>query len=152
MYSFPRSVLAEEPSSNDPVIMFADDVELRARYRDGLQALLGQAETWAVANDMTWKVVKRSIICAEPNQGNPIKLAGEVEREVTRAEYLGVTMMVEGITHHHCLNRISKAKKSLTNSGQSDSTTQGSTHQLIPERTLRLCAPSQSIKSTLLCG
>ena len=32
---------------------------------------------------------------------------------VTKAEYLGVTMTVEGITQHHYLNRISKAKRRL---------------------------------------
>ena len=40
MDSFARGVIAKEPSSNNPVIMFADDVQLRTRSRDGLQALL----------------------------------------------------------------------------------------------------------------
>ncbi len=113
MDSFPCSVLAEEPTSNDPVIMFAEDVQLQARSRDGLQAFLRQAATWAIANDITWKVAKCSIICADPNQGDPLTLAGEVMREVTQAEYLGVMRTVEGITHHHCLNRNCKANKRL---------------------------------------
>ena len=107
MDSFPRSVITEEPSSTNKVIMFADNVQLRARARNGLQALLSQAATWAVTNDMTWNVAKCSIICADPNEGDPLTLAGEMVREVTQAEYLGVMMTVEGITHHHCFNRIS---------------------------------------------
>ncbi len=89
MCSWTRShgcVLAEEPGSNNPVIMFADDVQVRARSRDGLQALLGQAATWAIANDMIWNEAKCSIICADPNEGDPLTLAGEVVREVTQAE------------------------------------------------------------------
>ncbi len=65
--SFPRSVIAGEPRNTNPVILFADYVELKARSRDELQALLKQAETWAVANDMFWNVTKCSIICADPN-------------------------------------------------------------------------------------
>ncbi len=34
-------------------------------------------------------------------------------QQVTQAEYLGLTTTVEGITHHHCLNRISKVKRKL---------------------------------------
>ena len=109
--SFPRRVIAKEPSNNNPVIKFADDVQLRARSRDGLQAPLRQAATRAVANDMAWNVAKCSIICSEPKEGDPLTLAGEMVREVTPAAYLCVTMTVEGITHHHCLSRISKAKK-----------------------------------------
>ena len=40
-------------------------------------------------------------------------LAREIVQEVTQPEYLGVTMTVEGNTHHHCLNRIPKMKKGL---------------------------------------
>ncbi len=96
--SFSSSVKAEEPRSNNPVIMLS---------RDGLQALLRQAATWAVANDMTWNVAKCSIICSDSKEGDPLTLAGEVVREVIRAEYLGVSMTVEGITHRHCPSRIS---------------------------------------------
>ncbi len=77
---------AEEPSGNNPVIMFADDAQLRARSKDGLQALLRQAAIWAAAHNMIWNVAKCSIICSDPNEGDPLKLAGEVVREVTQAE------------------------------------------------------------------
>ena len=97
MDSFPRSVIAEEPRSTNPVIMFADDIQLRARSKDSLRALLKQAVTWAVANDMTWNVATCLIICADPNEGDPFTLAGEVVREVTHAEYLGLTMTVKRI-------------------------------------------------------
>ncbi len=113
MDSIPRRLIAEEPRSDNPVIMYADDVQLRAKSREGLQALLDQAVTWAVANDMTWNVAKCSIICIDPNQGDPLTLAREMVQEDTQAEYLGVTLTVQGIMHHHFLNRISKAKKSL---------------------------------------
>ena len=93
--------------------MFADNVQLRARYRDGLQALLSQPATSAVANDITLNVAKCSIICSDPTAGDPLTLAGEVVREVTQAEYLCVTIAVEGITHHHFFSRISKANGRL---------------------------------------
>ncbi len=113
MDSFPCSVIAEEPRRNNPVIIFADDVQLRAKSREGLQALLDQAATWVVANDMTRNVAKCSIICMDANQGSPLILAGEMVQEVTEAEYRGVTMTVQGITDHHFLNRMSNAKKRL---------------------------------------
>ena len=37
MDSSSRSMIADEPSRNNPVIMFAGDAQLRARSRDGLQ-------------------------------------------------------------------------------------------------------------------
>ncbi len=66
MDSFPRSVTAEEPRSNNPVIIFVDDVQLQAKSREGLQALLDQAATWGVVNGMTWNVAKCSVICVDP--------------------------------------------------------------------------------------
>ena len=45
--------------------MFADDVRLRSESGEGLQALLDQAATWAVANDMTWNVAKCSEYVSE---------------------------------------------------------------------------------------
>ncbi len=60
---------------------------------------------------MTWNVAKRSILCSGPNEGDPLTLAVEMVGEVTQAEYLGVSMTFEGIAHHHCLKRISKAKE-----------------------------------------
>ncbi len=113
MDSFPRGVTVDEPRSNNLLIMFADDIQLRARYREGLQALLNQATNRAVANDMIWNVAKCSIICADPNEGDSLTLAGEVVQEVIQSEYLDVTMAVEVIIHYDCLNRISKAKKRL---------------------------------------
>ncbi len=70
MESFPRSVTAEEPKSDYPVIMFADDVQLRSQSREGVQTMLDQAATWVVANDTTWNVANRSIICVDPNEGD----------------------------------------------------------------------------------
>ncbi len=99
-------MIAEEPTSGNPGIMFADDVQLLARSRYGLLALLRQAGNWAAANDMNWNVAECSIICSKPNECDPLTLAGEVVREVTQTEYLGVTMTVDGITHHYCLSCI----------------------------------------------
>ena len=68
MNSFPRSVTADEPRRNNLVIMFADDVQLRAKSRERLHTLLDQAATWAMANDMTWNVAKCSSVWMDPTK------------------------------------------------------------------------------------
>jgi len=114
MDSFAEAVLNGDMECIIALIMFADDVQLRAKTRHGMQKLLDAAGIWADTHGMTWSIKKCSIIRApRDSTGMPLKLQGQKIKEVTYAEYLGITMGVDGITHHHLYERIVKAKKRL---------------------------------------
>ena len=108
-------VLAEKiapvkPESDDSdIILFADDVQLRAKYRISIQRDLDIAATWASQFDMTWNV--RTV---QPS-ADPAPLSmGDEPIKVTDSEtYLGVTITREGITDKLLSERVEKERARL---------------------------------------
>jgi len=113
MDTFAEKLLASDPELLFAIIMFADDVQLRSKTRQGLQKLLDAATAWAEENHMTWSITKCLVISEDSNPPAPFKLAGGTLKEVREAEYLGITMNLAGITTTHLLNRLSSAQQRL---------------------------------------
>jgi len=60
MDSFAEAVLNGDMECIIALIMFADDVQLRAKTRQGMQKLLDAAGIWADTHGMTWSIKKCS--------------------------------------------------------------------------------------------
>ena len=118
LFSIFMDILAEkvEPpdtsEADSAIILFAEDVQLRARYRLSLQRDLGKAYTWAQNSDMTWNVSKCSTLQPEEDTV-PLRMVHE-QMKVSKAEtYLGVTITRDRLTDALLKERVKSARAPL---------------------------------------
>lgn len=113
MDTFPEQLLQCEQEASEPIIMFADDVQLRAKSRRGLQQLLDQAACWAQSMDMTWSIGKCSVIRPSGPPDESLTLNGQSLNEKTEDEYLGISLDAKGVNDTTFLKRVQNAKTRL---------------------------------------
>ncbi len=99
-------------NNDSRIILFADDVQLRARTREGLQAPLNAAKQWADEFDMTWSASKCATIQPE-NDTTPFYIGGELISVADSETYLGVTITLGGLSDDQTAQRVQKARARL---------------------------------------
>ena len=118
LFNIFMDVLAEKIEPNDSndadsaIILFADDGQLRSKYRLSLQRGLDQAHKWAMHSDMTWNVRKCSTI--QPTEDDSAFNMGHEPLKVGAGEtYLGVTITRDGLTDALLKHRVKCARARL---------------------------------------
>ena len=94
--------------TKESILMFADDVQLRAGSAEVLQTLLDVCTSWAARNKMTWSTVKYRVLGPEKDV---LMLAGDILQHTKEVEYLGVSLSEDGITDTKLHSRITQANK-----------------------------------------
>lgn len=98
---------------NGGLIMFADDVKLKAASAAYLQQMLDKSTEWRHLNGMTWSTPKCHVL--RPSTGNApsLKLAGAVPQDTEAVQYLGVTMTSELVIDTSTIKRCKSAHAQL---------------------------------------
>ena len=98
--------------STSPATLYADDVILLVRHSCGLQKILDICADWAGETNMIWNAKMKKSMNLFPGSEENVKaflLAGNPLHRVTEAEYLGVTITLDGITTKKTLARVQAA-------------------------------------------
>lgn len=74
------------------IVMFADDVKLKAKTQRDLQGTLDESTKWAAENDMTWSTKKCYTLETNQAEAYSYQISGEQIQPTPSMQYLGITM------------------------------------------------------------
>ena len=118
LFNIFMDVLSEKIEPNDSyhacsaVILFADHVQPREKYRFSLQRDLKNADTWSRHSDMTWNVRKSPTI--QTKEENAAFNMGREPVKVGASEtYLGTTITTDGLTDALLKDRVKISRARL---------------------------------------